>query len=66
MHAESHRDQYGFADFGWGTCSMRAQPRALLLRAEAPDTEKLAWVQGVVASHLERFGSREGLLRGRS
>jgi hypothetical protein len=61
VHTESDGDEHGFADFGWGTCNMRARPQGLLLQAEASDTEHLAWVQRVVGGHLERFGRRDGL-----
>ncbi len=55
-------DEHGCADFGWGTCDMRAEPQYLLLRAEAPDAEGLGRVQQLVGSHLERFGGDDGLV----
>lgn len=52
----------GTAEFGGiGTCSMRADPDGLLLRATAGDPVRLRLVQRVVAGHLERFGRRDGL-----
>jgi hypothetical protein len=51
-HPEMHThvewsDDRGVASFGWGQCTLRADPGALTLRAEA-----------LVADHLERFGRR--------
>lgn len=54
-------DRRGFADFGWGTCTLIATPEALLLHAEADDEAGLGRVQHVVSDHAERFGSRDGL-----
>src|SRR3990170_3035161 len=34
-------DDRGVASFGWGRCSLYADPAALTLRAEAPDEESL-------------------------
>jgi uncharacterized protein len=60
VHAE-WTDERGRADFGWGTCSLVAADGALLLRAEAPDTESLERVEYVVGDHTQRFGARDGL-----
>lgn len=60
VHAE-WTDERGFADFGWGTCTLVATDGALLLRAEAPDEERLGRVEYVVGDHAERFGVRDGL-----
>jgi hypothetical protein len=51
-------DDRGVASFGWGQCTLRADPGALTLRAEAPDEENLQRVEDLVADHLERFGRR--------
>jgi hypothetical protein len=54
-------DDRGVIDFGWGRCTLRAEPGALTLRAEAPDEETLGQVQQRVADRLERFGRRDEL-----
>lgn len=54
-------DDRGVASFGWGRCTLRAQPDVLTLRAEAPDEEKLRRVEELVADHLKRFGKRDRL-----
>ena len=54
-------DDRGVASFGWGRCSLYADPAALTLRAEAPDEESLQRVEDLVADHLERFGKRDRL-----
>lgn len=54
-------DDRALASFGWGRCTLRADPGALTLRAEAPDQETLQRVTDLVAKHLERFGKREYL-----
>jgi hypothetical protein len=51
----------GFANFGWGTCTLTATEGALLLRAQAPDEEGIGRVEYVVADHTERFGARDEL-----
>ena len=59
-HAECSDDQ-GVISFGWGRCTLRADPGVLTLRAEAPDEESLRRLQGRVAERLELFGRREQL-----
>jgi hypothetical protein len=54
-------DHKGFADFGWGTCTLVATEDGLALRAAAPDAAGLDRVKHVVADHTERFGSRDNL-----
>ncbi len=61
MRAESDSDGHVLIDFGFGTLSIRAQPHGLHLRAEAPDPEKLGWVQRGATERLERIGHRDGL-----
>jgi hypothetical protein len=48
-------------DFGWGRCTLRAEPAILTLHAEAPDEELLRRLQERVAERLERFGRRDHL-----
>jgi hypothetical protein len=60
VHAE-WTEERGFADFGWGTCTLIAEKNALVLRAEAPDEEGLGRVQFVAGDHAERFGARDNL-----
>jgi hypothetical protein len=44
VHVEWSDDR-GVASFGWGRCTLRADPGALTLRAEAPDEENLQRVR---------------------
>ena len=44
-----------------GTCRLASSPTELILKAEAPDAERLAGLEEVVGSHLRRFGTRDGL-----
>jgi hypothetical protein len=60
-HAEWSDDR-GVARFGWGRCTLLADPGVLTLRAEAPDEENLQRVEDLVANHLERFGLRDDLM----
>src|SRR5919106_6617321 len=55
-------DDRGVISFGWGgRCTLRADPRVLSLRAEAPDEEGLRQVLDQVSERLERFGRRDHL-----
>lgn len=54
-------DDRGLIDFGWGRCTLRADPDALLLRAEASDEGSLQRIMQRVAERLERFGRRDQL-----
>lgn len=47
-----------------GTCRLASSPTELVLKAEAPDAETLGKLERVVGSHLERFGTRDGLTVG--
>ena len=60
LHVE-WSDDHGRVSFGWGRCTLDADPRLLTLRAEAPDAESLQRVEDVVATLLETFGKRDGL-----
>ena len=59
-HAEWSDDR-GVISFGWGRCTLRADPGVLTLRAEAPDEESLRRVEQRVADRLKLFGRREQL-----
>jgi hypothetical protein len=59
-HVEWFED-HGTIDFGWGRCTLRADPGALTVRAEAPDGESLQQLQDRLAERLERFGRRDHL-----
>jgi hypothetical protein len=54
-------DDLGMISFGWGRCTLRADPGVLTLRAEAPDEDDLRRVEHRVADRLERFGRRDQL-----
>jgi uncharacterized protein len=47
----------GIADFGWGRCTMQANPDALTVRAEADDEQGLQQIQELVTRVLEKFGA---------
>ncbi|WP_207884813.1 DUF2218 domain-containing protein [Pseudomonas sp. 30_B] len=52
----------GVLRFDFGTCRLHATPEALLMDAEAADSEALERLQNVVVSHLDRFAWKEGQL----
>jgi hypothetical protein len=59
VHQADWSETEGSVSFGWGTCTLRAAPGMLTLRAEAIDTDHLRRVQQIVTADLERFGRRE-------
>jgi hypothetical protein len=54
-------DGTGRIDFDAGHCDLRAEDGVLVLAATADDALALSHVRDVVARHLERFGTRDGL-----
>ena len=54
-------DNHGVINFGWGQCTLRADPDVLILRAEAPDAESLHQLKQRVAGRLEQVGRRDRL-----
>jgi hypothetical protein len=54
-------DNSGVISFGWGRCTLRADPGVLSLRAEAPDEESLQQLEQRVADRLEQVGRRDRL-----
>jgi hypothetical protein len=54
-------DDRGVISLGSGRCTLRADPGALTLRAEAPDEESLHQLEQRVAERLERVGRRDRL-----
>jgi hypothetical protein len=59
-HVECSDDR-GVISFGWGRCTLRADPGVLTLPAEAADEENLRRIEQRVADRLERFGRRDRL-----
>jgi len=53
--------QSGRVEFSIGECRMQAEAERLTLTLRAPDAEKLAQLQEVVASHLLRFAFKDDL-----
>lgn len=51
----------GRIDFPFGTCHLTAAGETLTLTAETAEPETLERLEGVIASHLERFAFREEL-----
>lgn len=60
VHAEWSDDR-GVISFGWGSCTLRAEPGVLTLRAEAPDEENLHRLEHGIANRLEQVGRRDQL-----
>ena len=56
-----HDDRGDTLLFAGGECVLLPGVDALRLDASAPTPEALATIQGVVGSHLERFGQRNEL-----
>ena len=54
-------DDRGVISFGWGRCTLRADPGVLTLRSEAPDEESLHQLEQRVADRLEQVGRRDRL-----
>ena len=54
-------DDRGVISFGWGRCTLRADPGVLTLRAEAPDQQRLHQLEQRVAGRLEQVGRRDRL-----
>ena len=54
-------EQAGRVEFSIGECRLEAGTEVLILKLAAPDAERLAQLQEVVASHLLRFAFRDGL-----
>jgi hypothetical protein len=54
-------DGTGVVVFESGQCTLTAEPGELVLAASGADDEALQQIRDVLARHLERFGSREGL-----
>jgi hypothetical protein len=61
MPVQTTGQDYGSADFGWGTCTLHAEPQGLTLHVEARDLSMLERAQHVLAAHLQRFGRRDDL-----
>ena len=59
-HVEWFNDR-GVISFGWGRCTLHADPGVLTLRAEAPDEESLHQLEQRVADRLEQVGRRDRL-----
>ena len=56
-------DATGFIELAAGRCDLDAHADdVLVLTATADDAERLATVQKVIGSHLERFGRRDEMV----
>ena len=63
-HMRAHvewSDDIGVISFGWGRCTLRAEPGVLSLRAEAPDEDGLHQIELRVAERPEQVGRRDRL-----
>jgi hypothetical protein len=54
-------DDRGLISFGWGRCTLRADPGVLTLRAQAPDEESMHQLERRLADRLEQIGRRDHL-----
>lgn len=54
-------DDCGTATFARGSCTLRADPGSLFLRAEATDAQTLHRVTDILGTLLERIGRRDHL-----
>ena len=54
-------DDHGQISFGWGRCTLHADPGVLTLRAEAGDETSLHQLRHRVAERLEQVGRRDHL-----
>ena len=57
----SFGDDSGYIQFDFGRCELRAENSTLRLDVSASDDEQHERMERVIGSHLERFGSRDGL-----
>ena len=57
----SFGDDSGYIQFEFGRCELQAADGTLRLVVSAADDEQHERMERVVASHLERFGKRDGL-----
>ena len=57
----SFGEDSGYIQFEFGRCELRAADSTLALEVSAADAESHERTQRVIASHLERFGRRDGL-----
>ena len=53
--------RHSTVSFGAGTCTLDADPTALLVRVDADDEESLRRITGLIAERLQTFGRHEGL-----
>jgi hypothetical protein len=49
----------GSVDFGWGRCTLHADPDVLNLRVEADQADDIERLQELVTRHIERLASGE-------
>lgn len=62
MRARVERsDDRAVIDFGWGRCTLRAEPGVLILHAQAHDEDSVRRIEHGVAERLERIGRRDRL-----
>lgn len=61
LHVETTDNDYAFADFGFGTCTLRAHSDRLTINLESDNPTALERAQQALTRDIERFGRREGL-----
>ncbi|MQA13009.1 MAG: DUF2218 domain-containing protein [Pseudonocardiaceae bacterium] len=61
FQVETTDDNYGFADFGFGTCVLHADPQQLVMNLATQDPVTLERAQRALTRDIERFGRRDGL-----
>ncbi|MGA9856488.1 MAG: DUF2218 domain-containing protein [Solirubrobacteraceae bacterium] len=57
----SFDEDSGYIQFEFGRCELKAADASLQLTVTAADAESQERMRHVIGSHLERFGSRDGL-----
>ena len=57
----SFGEDSGYIQFEFGRCELQTADGRLTLSVSAADEESHARMERVIASHLERFGRRDGL-----
>lgn len=55
-------DERGEIQFPFGTVVLDAQPEELIMQGRSDSEEELERLEGVIASHLVRFASKESLV----
>lgn len=61
MDVDTDGATYGVAEFGFGTCALRAERQRLVMTLETGESVAHARAQQALTRDIERFARREGL-----